>query len=734
MVLVGFRDTIRNAFGMKAGGSGVAVDSVEQVSWAAVSEMLGGMTTERLWRTQPHLRTVVSFVARNISQLGLHTFERVSDTDRQRLRDDPMAQLLSQPNGDMTGTELIYSLVADLKLYDVAIWHVTESADTASGWSIRPVPPSWVIGTGGGDAFAPGWVQFVRPGGGKPVTIEAKDLLLFHGWNPGEPRKGASPVEALKDTLREQIHAHAYRQQIWERGGRVGSVITRPADAGTWSDDARTRFARDWASKWTGDDGPKAGGTPILEDGMTLSRLGFSAKEDEWIEGVKLSLATVAQVYHINPTMVGQLDNANFSNVKEFHAMLYNDSLGPDIKMIEDRINTFLVPRVSGRSGVYVEFNVAEKLRGSFEEQMSSLSTSTGRPFMTANESRSKLNLPALEGDAEFLVTPLNVLVGGQASPQDGVTAGGGGESVAAVPAQDDIKLRVDAVAALIRSGFDPAGALAACGLDPILHLGLLPVTVQRPVEPDNVDQEAVDALKTSGVVLRKDRASGAIKVKAQGRAQDETASAEVLARFFKRQRAAVLSSLGSKAPGWWDEARWNDELAEDLYALAMDVTGQVAVETLDALGLEPDAYNVDQTEAFLKAVAESRAGAINSTTRDQIKAALAGEIGEGAEGATPAGVFDVAEGSRSTAAGVTLATTFAAFAVTEVGQQIGRADTTKTWLVESRNPRSSHAAMNGETVSIDDVFSNGMNWPGDPVGGAAEVANCMCSVEITVP
>lgn len=730
MVLVGFRDTIRNAFGMKAGGAGTPVDSVEQVTMAQVAEMVGGMTTERLWRTQPHLRTVVSFVARNISQLGLHTFERVSDTDRQRLRDDPMAKVLSQPNASMTGTELIYALVADMKLYDVAIWHVTESADLPSGWSIRPIPPSWVINTGGGDAFAPGWVRFANPGSGIPVKIPAKDLVLFHGWNPGLPRKGASPVEALRDTLREQIHAHAYRQQIWERGGRVGSVITRPAGT-EWSDGARERFARDWASKWTGDDGPKAGGTPILEDGMTLSRLGFSAKEDEWIEGVKLSLATVAQVYHINPTMVGQLDNANFSNVKEFHAMLYNDSLGPDIKMIEDRINTFLVPRIAGRPGVYVEFNVAEKLRGSFEEQMSSLSTSTGRPFMTANESRAKLNLPALEGDAEFLVTPLNVMVGGQASPQDGVTAGGGG---AAVPAQDDIKLRVDAVAALIRSGFDPAGALAACGLDPILHLGLLPVTVQRPVEPDNVDQEAVDALKTPGMVLRKDATSGAIKVKAQGRAQDEAAAADVLARFFKRQRAAVLSSLGSKAPAWWDEKRWNDELAEDLYALAVDVTQQVAAETLDALGVEPDAYNVDQTEAFLKAVAESRAGAINSTTRDQIKAALAGEIGEGAEGATPAGVFDVAEGSRSTAAGVTLATTFAAFAVTEVGKQVGRAETTKTWIVESRNPRASHAAMNGETVGIDDVFSNGLNWPGDPVAGAGEVANCMCSIEITVP
>jgi hypothetical protein len=36
---------------------------------------------------------------------------------------------------------------------------------------------------------------------------------------------------------------------------------------------------------------------------------------------------------------------------------------------------------------------------------------------------------------------------------------------------------------------------------------------------------------------------------------------------------------------------------------------------------------------------------------------------------------------------------------------------------------------MNGETVRIHDLFSNGMNAPGDPAGGADEVAGCNCSL-----
>jgi len=695
-----------------------------------------GMSVEDLWRTQPHLRTVVSFVARNIAQLGLHSFERVSEADRRRLRQDPVPQTLGRPNPSMTSHELVYSLVADYKLYDVAIWLLVETTDAASGWEIYPVSPSWVRRTGGGTAWAPAWIEIQRPGALYPTRVDAENFLLFHGWNPGNPAGWSSPVDALRGVLAEQIHANAYRQQVWQRGGRVGTVLTRPAGT-SWSDAARERFARDWAAKWTGIDGPKAGGTPILEDGMDLKRIGFSAKEDEWIEGAKLSLSTVASVYHINPTMVGVLDNANFSNVREFRRMLYGDSLGPDLAMIEDRINTFLVPRLTSREDVYVEFNIGEKMQGSFEEQAAVISTSVGRPWMTADEARSRFNMPALGGDAEALVTPLNVLVGGQASPRDGVTAGGG---ASAALTGDDLKQRVDAAAALIRSGFDPAGALEAVGLDPITHLGLLPVTVQKPLEPtEPVDDSIVDAITDApkarkSVSLTRASASGPLKVKAAVREQDTAAAAQVLSRFFKRQRGVVLSRLGAKAPEWWDADRWDDELADDLYALAMTVSKEIADETLDALGVEPDAYSPERTAEFLRAVAKSRAGAINSTTRDKITAALAGDVGDDAVTSSASGVFDEAESSRAEQGGTTLATTLAAFAVTEVGKQMGRPSTTKTWIVESSKPRASHASMNGETVGIEETFSNGMAWPGDPAGGADEVAGCMCGVELTIP
>lgn len=75
-----------------------------------------------IWRTQPAVRMVVSFLARNIASLGVHTFRRLSDTDRERLTDHPLAQLIGKPNPRTTRYRLFNALVHDLGIFDTAYW------------------------------------------------------------------------------------------------------------------------------------------------------------------------------------------------------------------------------------------------------------------------------------------------------------------------------------------------------------------------------------------------------------------------------------------------------------------------------------------------------------------------------------------------------------------------------------------------------------------------------------
>lgn len=612
------------------------------------------MSPEQLYRCQPYLRTVVSFLSRNVAQIGLHTYERASDTDRKRVRDGVVADLLGKPNDSTTQYELIESLVSNLMLYDEAYWWVR---DTTEGWRIDNVPAPWVTAKKGGGVFSgPKTYVFTRHDDPKQnVEVPAEQVLHFHGWNPDSPHSGQSPVESLQATLKEQIEAAKFREQLWKNGGRVGTYISRPV-AATWSKEARGRFKEDWADKWSGQ-GSQAGGTPILEDGMEMRRIGFSAHEEEFIEAAKLSLATVASAYHVNPMMVGQLDGANYSNAREFHKRLYSDTLGPILRMLEDRLNTFLLPMLGAPEGQYVEFNIEEKLRGSFEEQTAALQSSVGRPWMKVNEARAMQNLPAVEGGDEIFV-PLNVASGDQASPND---------------------------------------------------------TGSQNVDPNAESHD--DEPKGSGEVHFK--ASPALISKI----------ADILRKFFGRQRDAVLPRIANGDEDWWDGERWERELAADLKMVSMSAVQEAATKTIIDKGFAPWAFNPKRVDAFLTAVAETRSRWVNDTTYDALKAALDDEEAE------PADVFTRAIEQRVDTGSATLATTLESFGTVEGAKALQDDEGIEMWKVWNHNPssdpRHKHQAMDGERVGLDERFSNGALWPGDKVLGSDGTINCNCDITV---
>lgn len=367
-----------------------------------------------LYRSQPNVRTCVDFLARNIAQLGLHVFRRVNETDRERLRDHPLAQVISRPlpaEFKVTRYRLIESLMADLGVYFNGYW-LKIRVDNAQLGLLR-IPPPYMDITGG---LVPTAYTMTIPGR-QPETFRPDQVVHFRGYNAESSITGLSPLETLRRILAEEHEAGDYREHFWANAARMYGIIERPKEAADWSETARDRFRADFETLYTG--GANSGRTAVLEEGMSWKAMQFNAQESEYLAGRKLTREECARAYHIPLPMVGILDNATFSNITEQHKNLYQDCLGPWLAMIEEDIQLQLLYEFGDTSCVYVEFNIAEKLQGSFTEQVESLQAAVGRPWMTPDEARSRLNLPSMGGDAEQLATPLNVLIGGQASPRD---------------------------------------------------------------------------------------------------------------------------------------------------------------------------------------------------------------------------------------------------------------------------------------------------------------------------
>lgn len=626
--------------------------------------LIEGMTAGDLYETQPHLRTVVSFVSRNAAQLGRHVYVKDSAGDRSRVSTGPAVQLLGNPNEYMSGYDLFTMLFSELALYDFALW--VPRMDANGDWKIDPIPVDWIVGVQGKDAFRQESYKIQPAGATTWHFVKASDAVVFRGYGPHGFKRGSSTVATLRDILSEQVSAMTFRKQMWARGGRVGMFMTRPADAPVWSAEAKAKFTQNWKSTWAGN-GANAGSTPLLEDGMKLERVGFNAKEEQWLEAATLSLSTVASAYHVPPAMVGVQGYNSFASVKEFRKMLYTETLGPLIAQTEDTWNTFLMPMIGAPAGQYLELNISEKLQGDFEEQAAQLFQAVGGPYMTPNEARKLVNMPPIEG-GDVLLAPLNMGAAGNNGPDADATIDSDGS-------EDD---------AVADNTLDPsksAGAGKAAQFDPVYGKAPAPL-------------EGVDVLS------------------------------EDLKKFFARQGKATLAQLGTKDADWWDQKKWNLELSTILLPHMTNMSVGVAKKAAGARGLDPDAYSVGQTANFLKAVADSRADLINITTFESVEKA----VGDGADVGP---VFSEAVETRAPVAAKTMGTMLAGWAMTEMARQL-LADKApmKRW-VSSGLPNSRHSKLNGETVGISEKFSNGADWPGDPVLGASEVANCACGVDI---
>lgn len=604
-----------------------------------------------IWRAQPQVRTVVSFLARNIAQLGLHTFRRVSDTDRVRLTDHPLAQLLAEPLPRLTTYRLVERLVSDLALYDIAYWI---KLDVGGRRRLLPVPPT-LIRPAHGNWIAP---DYFETAGGQEFGVD--EVIYFHGYAPEDLRSGASPIDALRALLLEEQESTKQRAQMWKSGARMTGVLSRPIDAEPWSPEAKRRFGEMWRTFAQG--GGAEGGTPILEDGMVYTPIAINPQQAQYIESRKLTREEVAAAYHIPPPLVGILDHATYSNITEQHKILYQDTLGPWLEMIQQEIHAQLLPDLPDSDDVYVEFNIQQKMAGSFEEQAVAASTATGRPWMTVNEQRARFNLPQVEG-GDSLITPLNVTEGGLASPRD----------TAPDPADASPKAR-----------------------------GLVLVKSSRPSDLGQF-------------------------------ATERRAFTASLTRWTQAQADRLLLSAGAKADGlpdlleMWAVGR-EDRLSQ-LEALLTQHGYRMAQvgawEVLGAWNPEAEGWSAEVMLAWILAAAETHA-AQHEEAGTQAVAAVQEEGGDGWRErlAQAAAAWGTAAQIRA----ATASTELRSFGGHDAASASGL--TRKIWRTGGRNPRPSHKAQDGEAVGLDDVFSNGLRWPGDGKGRTEELVNCNCTLD----
>ncbi len=491
------------------------------ISGDASTQVLN-LTAKQLYQTQDNLQAVINFLSNSIAQLPLKVYVRDGENERRRDRESTAAELLWRPNADQTEFEFIRALAIEYFVFgSVYVW-ILPDADSESGYQLRIVPTEWIISSESDTAYSPDTIRICSRQGGQAVDVPRSEFIQFKTYSAGNPGGYLSPISALRQILEEQIGSGRFRKQLWKNSGVLNAQIIRPKDVTPWDDEQRKKFATAFREAWS-NGGSKAGRIPIMEDGMEIKPFSTSFKEAEWAESVKLGRESVAAAYGVNPSLIWHSSTQTYASARDNARALYAECLGPVIQMFQQRLNAFLLPMIGADRNTYVEFDLQEKLKGSFEEQASIMQTATGRPWMTVDEARAHMNLPQLpDGQGEGLVVPLNVEVSGQANPGNDYS----------YPGVDNQSKKLGPC------------ACKAC----------------KEVEE--------------------------IRIKGRSKTSDDESVQKVLTAFFERQARSVQPKIGA-TDEWWDAERWDKELEKDLRPILQEISDEHGHEAADVLDWE---------------------------------------------------------------------------------------------------------------------------------------------------
>lgn len=638
---------------------------------------------DAIYRSQPHVRTVVDYLARQVASIKLGLYERVADDAREEVIDGPAATFYRRPNPKRSRFAFYRDITSDLLIYD-AITAVKAILPSGRPVAIR-IPPTLIVPTGKSWLEPEGFALLTTVG--KAIGLRVDQVLYVHGYSPTDPRTGVAPMESLRQVLAEDEAAAAYRAQVWNNGARMSGYVKRPAEAPDWSDPARERFREELRALFTAT-GSEAGGTAIFEEGMEYEKLAATAQELDYAKARELNRSEVTAVFHVNELLVGGKPGAGSSITAEARRGMYADTLSPLLTFLAEEleVGTFEDLELELDDGrFYLEHNLEAKLRGHFVDQAEVISRSVGGPWLTRDEARALFNRPPLPGGVGAeVITPLNVVVGGRANPAD-TAPGTPGLGQASAFLEVDGELR------------------------PIFPAKALP---PAPAKADAPGSELDDELAAW---------------------LDPTV--RLLEKWTGRARRTVVGRVrrGDSLSSAFDGDRWARELAADALVVATRQASDLGGRQLRELDVADD-YNVAGAEAWLEGNAKVFGEGATAALLEDLRAAYSGKAKADEDETPPAELVDEAfatfAAGRLLVEAATRVSTVGNFARYDAAQQAGAGS--KTWRTNSANPRSSHASLNGVTVPIGDTFPNGALWPGDPILPAEERANCACRVSFS--
>lgn len=632
----------------------------------------------------------------------------------EEIMNHPILTLIDTANPLMDGFDLLETTFSYLELTGNAYW-LLDMFVAGKPTEIYPLNPYRI-------KIVPDPHEHVKEykydiGQSKSISLSKEILIHFKYFNPTDDFYGLSPISAGRLAIDTQDFGDKYNRNFFVNSAEPkGALVIN----GELTDDQRKRIIASWNSAHRGVS--KSHKIAIEEGGIKWEQRGLSQKDMDFVNSKKMTREDILGVFGVPPALVGVFEYASYANSKEQRQIFWRDTMIPKLKKVENVINSFLIKPYD--NSLYLEFDLSiveslkedEKIRA----EINSILTNSG--IRTINEVREEMGLKPVSWGNTWNA-PMNLIpITSPKMPEQ-------------QPDQEEPKH--------IQNIENKQAEIVE-----------LDSQIQDDIkEPDKTDDDVADDINEEKVI--NDKIWYQFKLSTEGW---ERKFKPVLRALFTRQeketirnlrdiglkqfRSSFLSVKKENQNQKIDLIIYNEKEAKkamrkDAKPIITGVLADQAKREITRLGLGID-FDVTNPEVvkWIDAKVFKFADEVEKTTREELRIALREGLKQGDSiddiEKRIETVFSMARGHRTEriARTETISAsnngTFSAYKQSKVVDE-------KQWIsTRDEKVRPSHQ-IDGEKTGIDDKFSNGLMFPGDPDGGPGEVCNCRCTFKAVI-
>jgi HK97 family phage portal protein len=366
--MAGFSESVRDA-GQQSRTGWTTIGALPMVASQGVNRWA---TYRLVYLTNPWVYASVNMLSRGIGRLPLHTYQLDAKGRKQRIRSDistpgrptsgqVLDRLLQRPAAGMSRNAMYGGTMIDRLVYGNALWIIDRDSYGVPS-QLRRVRWRDMLRVVPDEDGAPVSYQY-RPWNGLMYgpdrLVAAGDVIHFGLGSDPEGIYGISPLETCRYTL--ALHDALVRHLIsyFANMARPSGVFKVDKLTKERIDEIRNMLTELYTS-------PENAGKILATTGE-WQQISHDPSHSSVVELIKLSREEIAATYAVPPPVLGILDQAIKSNVKELREQYARDSLGPHASDFEGELMAQLLTTQPSWSSLFVEFELAELLRPDLE-------------------------------------------------------------------------------------------------------------------------------------------------------------------------------------------------------------------------------------------------------------------------------------------------------------------------------------------------------------------------------